>query len=63
MGRGLMKWAGIKSVLVVMAGLTLIQSVAIIMQAKWLAEVLSALFAGAKLQAQLGESGCSCFLL
>lgn len=61
MGRGLMKWAGIKSVLVVMAGLTLIQSVAIIMQAKWLAEVLSALFAGAKLQAQLG--GIGLFLL
>lgn len=56
-----MKWAGIKSVLVVMAGLTLIQSIAIIMQAKWLAEVLSALFAGASLQAQLG--GIGLFLL
>lgn len=61
MGRGLMKWAGIKSVLVVMAVSTLLQSIMIIMQAKWLAEVLSALFAGAKLQEQLG--GIGLFLL
>ncbi|MNO16687.1 ATP-binding/permease protein CydD [compost metagenome] len=61
MGRGLMKYKGIKPVLVVIAGLTLIQSVAIIMQAKWLAEVVSALFAGAKLQEQAG--GVGLFLL
>ncbi|GGH32296.1 thiol reductant ABC exporter subunit CydD [Paenibacillus segetis] len=61
MGRGLMKWAGIKSVLVVMAVSTLLQSIMIIMQAKWLAEVLSALFGGAKLQEQLG--GIGLFLL
>ncbi|MNO72991.1 ATP-binding/permease protein CydD [compost metagenome] len=61
MGRGLMKYKGIKPVLMVIAGLTLIQSVAIILQAKWLAEVISALFAGAKLQEQAG--GVGLFLL
>ncbi|SDF58204.1 ATP-binding cassette, subfamily C, CydD [Fontibacillus panacisegetis] len=61
MGRGLMKYKGIKPVLVVIAGLTLIQSIAIILQAKWLAEVISALFAGAKLQEQAG--GVGLFLL
>lgn len=57
MGRGLMKYKGIKSVMAIMAGLTLIQTIAIILQAKWLAEVVSALFAGAKLQEQAGRIG------
>ncbi|WP_059050126.1 thiol reductant ABC exporter subunit CydD [Paenibacillus senegalimassiliensis] len=57
MGRGLMKLQGIKPVMVIMALLTLIQSVAIIGQAKWLAEIISALFAGAKLQEQAGGAG------
>lgn len=61
MGRGIMKYKGIKPVLAIMAGLTLIQSVAIILQAKWLAEVISALFAGAKLQEQ--AAGVGLFLL
>lgn len=61
MGRGLMKYGGIKPVMAIMAGLTLIQSIAIILQATWLAEVVSALFAGAKLQEQAG--GVGLFLL
>lgn len=61
MGQGLMKYKGIKPVMAVMAGLTLIQTIAIILQAKWLAEVISALFAGAKLQEQAG--GIGMFLL
>lgn len=39
-----------------MAGLTLIQSIAIILQAKWLAEVVSALFAGSPLREQYGTT-------
>lgn len=57
MGRGLMNFKGIRPVMIVMALLTLIQSIAIIMQAKWLAEVVSALFAGAKVQEQFGTAG------
>lgn len=52
-----MKIAGIKPVMAIMALLTLVQSFAIIWQAKWLAEVVSALFAGAKLQEQAGGAG------
>ncbi|WP_019637351.1 thiol reductant ABC exporter subunit CydD [Paenibacillus fonticola] len=61
MGRDLMKFKGIKPVLAGIGVLTLIQSIAIILQAKWLAEVISALFAGAKLQEQFG--GAVLFLL
>ncbi|MFD3259232.1 thiol reductant ABC exporter subunit CydD [Paenibacillus lentus] len=61
MGRDLMKYKGIKPVLAGIGVLTLIQSIAIILQAKWLAEVVSALFAGAKLQEQFG--GAVLFLL
>ncbi|MEF2968285.1 thiol reductant ABC exporter subunit CydD [Paenibacillus sp. M1] len=61
MDRELLKTKGIKPVLVIMAGLTLIQTIAILWQAKWLAEVISALFAGAKLQEQAG--GVGLFLL
>ncbi|WP_055106178.1 thiol reductant ABC exporter subunit CydD [Paenibacillus ihumii] len=61
MGRGLMKFKGIRPVLAGIGVLTLIQSIAIILQAKWLAEVISALFAGAKLQEQFG--GAVLFLL
>ncbi|MUG85144.1 thiol reductant ABC exporter subunit CydD [Paenibacillus timonensis] len=57
MGRGLMKITGIKQVMGFMALLTLVQSFAIIWQAKWLAEIVSALFAGAKLQEQAGGAG------
>ncbi|WHX48855.1 thiol reductant ABC exporter subunit CydD [Paenibacillus woosongensis] len=61
MGRDLMKFKGIKPVLAGIGVLTLIQSIAIILQAKWLAEVVSVLFAGAKLQEQFG--GAVLFLL
>lgn len=61
MGRGLMKYKGIIPVMGILAGLTLIQTIAILMQAKWLAEVISALFAGGKLQEQAG--GVGLFLL
>lgn len=52
-----MKIKGIKPVMAIMALLTLVQSFAIIWQAKWLAEIVSALFAGAKLQEQAGGAG------
>lgn len=52
-----MKLGGMGPVMAVMAVLTLTQSFAIIWQAKWLAEVVSALFAGAKLQEQAGGAG------
>jgi ATP-binding cassette, subfamily C, bacterial CydD len=52
-----MKITGIKPVMAIMALLTLVQSFAIIWQAKWLAEIVSALFAGAKLQEQAGGAG------
>lgn len=61
MGKGLMKFKGIKPVLCLMAGLTFIQTIAIILQAKWLAEAVSALFAGAKLQEQAGTVGLFLF--
>ncbi|MUG21348.1 thiol reductant ABC exporter subunit CydD [Paenibacillus macerans] len=57
MGRGLMKFQGVRPVMAIMALLTLLQSIAIIGQAKWLAEIVSALFAGAKLQEQAGGAG------
>lgn len=57
MGRGLMKYRGIKSVLAVIGILILIQTIAIILQARWLAEVVSALFAGAKWQEESGIAG------
>ncbi|MDO7906383.1 thiol reductant ABC exporter subunit CydD [Paenibacillus sp. JX-17] len=57
MGRGLMRMKGILPVLAAVTLLTLLQSMAIIMQAKWLAEVISALFAGAPLQEQAGRIG------
>ena len=44
MGRNLMVYNGIKMVLAVLIGLITIQSVAIIFQAKWLGEVITALF-------------------
>lgn len=52
-----MKFQGVRPVMAIMALLTLLQSIAIIGQAKWLAEIVSALFAGAKLQEQAGGAG------
>ncbi len=46
---------GAKSVLALTAFLTLVQSVSIILLATWLAEVISALFAGQPLQEQYGK--------
>lgn len=56
MGKGLMKFPGVRVVMMGLGVLTLVQTLAIILQAKWLAEVISALFAGAPLQEQYGLS-------
>lgn len=56
MGRDLMKYPGMARVLLVEAILTLLQAVSIILQAKWLAEAVSALFAGETLQSQYGTA-------
>ncbi|MGG1443782.1 thiol reductant ABC exporter subunit CydD [Brevibacillus laterosporus] len=50
MGKNLLGYKGIVPVLIAVAVLVLIQSLSILYQAKWLAEVISALFAGQKLQ-------------
>ncbi|WP_054956824.1 thiol reductant ABC exporter subunit CydD [Paenibacillus dakarensis] len=52
MGKDLLGYKGIKTVFLFIAICTLAQSAAIILQAKWLAEILSALFAGSTLQEQ-----------
>ncbi|WP_058302101.1 thiol reductant ABC exporter subunit CydD [Gorillibacterium timonense] len=56
MGKDLMKYKGIKPVMALLALLTLAQTLAIILQAKWLAEGISALFAGESVQEQYGVS-------
>lgn len=53
MDRNLLRYKGIYRVLLIVATITLLQSMAILLQAKWLAEVISALFAGQPLQEQL----------
>ncbi|WP_152396176.1 thiol reductant ABC exporter subunit CydD [Paenibacillus guangzhouensis] len=55
MGKDVMGLKGAKSVLALTAILTLVQSVSIILLATWLAEVISALFAGQPLQEQYGK--------
>lgn len=55
MGKDLLGYKGVKTVFMIVAVCTLAQSMAIILQAKWLAEVLSALFAGSSLQEQYGK--------
>lgn len=57
MGRNLMVYNGIKMVLAMLIGLITIQSVAIIFQAKWLAEVITALFHGESLTSQTKAIG------
>lgn len=57
MGRNLMVYNGIKMVLAMLIGLITIQSVAIIFQAKWLAEVVTALFHGESLTSQTKAIG------
>ncbi|MDO3679027.1 thiol reductant ABC exporter subunit CydD [Paenibacillus ehimensis] len=56
MGKALLGYQGIKPVLVLMTLLTLVQSAAILGQAAWLAEVVSALFAGKPLQELTGAT-------
>lgn len=52
MGRNLLSFKGIKPVFVAVALLTLVQSMSILLMARGLSEVVSALFAGAPLQEQ-----------
>ncbi|WP_138495600.1 ABC transporter ATP-binding protein/permease [Paenibacillus pinistramenti] len=54
MDKDLLKLKGFKAVMAVMAVLTLIHSAAVILQAKWLAEAVTGLFGGEKLQEQYG---------
>ncbi|MCY9513948.1 thiol reductant ABC exporter subunit CydD [Paenibacillus apiarius] len=56
MGNNLLGYKGIKPVLFWLTVLTLVQSISIIFLAKWLAEVISALFAGEPLQEQAGTT-------
>ncbi|USB32996.1 thiol reductant ABC exporter subunit CydD [Paenibacillus sp. YPG26] len=56
MGRELLGLRGIRPVMAAMAGLTLIQTLSIILQAKWLAETVTALFAGEPLRKQYGTA-------
>ncbi|MDA1476837.1 thiol reductant ABC exporter subunit CydD [Bacillus changyiensis] len=51
MGKDLFQYKGIKRILAVLTGLTLIQSVTIIMQAEWLAEAVTRLFNGEQVRA------------
>lgn len=55
MGRGLGKLSGIKPVMAVLALCAMVQSAAIILQAVWLAQAISGLFAGESLQSQIGR--------
>jgi ATP-binding cassette, subfamily C, bacterial CydD len=55
MGKDLLGYKGAKTVFFLVAVCTLAQSMAILLQAKWLAEAISALFAGSTLQEQ-GET-------
>jgi len=52
MGKDLLGYKGAKTVFLLVAVCTLAQSMAILLQAKWLAEAISALFAGSTLQEQ-----------
>lgn len=55
MGRGLGKLSGIKPVMAVLALCAMVQSAAILVQAVWLAQAISGLFAGESLQSQIGR--------
>nr|WP_154894638.1 thiol reductant ABC exporter subunit CydD [Paenibacillus xylanexedens] len=52
MGRGLLKLPGIRPVLALASALVLLQAITIIMQAKWLAEAITALFEGSSIAEQ-----------
>nr|WP_145404631.1 ABC transporter ATP-binding protein/permease [Paenibacillus xylanexedens] len=53
MGRGLMKLPGIRPVLALASALVLLQAMTIIMQAKWLAQAITALFEGSPVSSQV----------
>ncbi|MGQ8873363.1 ABC transporter ATP-binding protein/permease [Paenibacillus sp. TSA_86.1] len=52
MGRGLMKLPGIRPVLALASALVLLQAMTIMLQAKWLAQAITALFEGATVSSQ-----------
>ncbi|MFX3647080.1 MAG: thiol reductant ABC exporter subunit CydD [Paenibacillus sp.] len=52
MGRGLMKLPGIRPVLALASALVLLQAMTIMMQAKWLAQAITALFEGSSVTEQ-----------
>ncbi|MBT2286667.1 thiol reductant ABC exporter subunit CydD [Paenibacillus polymyxa] len=52
MGRGLLKLSGIRPVLALASALVLLQAMTIIMQAKWLAQAITALFEGSSVTEQ-----------
>ncbi|OMF56891.1 thiol reductant ABC exporter subunit CydD [Paenibacillus sp. FSL R5-0766] len=52
MGRGLMKLPGIRPVLALASALVMLQAMTIIMQAKWLAQAITALFEGSSVTEQ-----------
>lgn len=58
MGRNLMAYKGIKTMLLGLSALTLLQAVAIIFQAKWLAEAITHLFHGESFISQIPLIGC-----
>ena len=56
MDKNLLGYKGVKPVFVIVGFLTLVQSLSILLLAKWLAEVISALFAGEPLKEQWATS-------
>lgn len=56
MDKNLLGYKGVRPVFLIVGFLTLVQSLSILLLAKWLAEVVSALFAGAPLKEQWGTS-------
>lgn len=56
MDKNLLRYKGVMPVFLIVGFLTLVQSVSILLLAKWLAEVISALFAGEPLKEQWGTA-------
>lgn len=52
MDKNLLKFKGIKPILILLSVVTIFQGVAIILQAKWLAEVIASLYNGSSIQEQ-----------
>lgn len=57
MGKNIMAYKGVKTVLIVVSGLILLQTAAIIFQAKWLSDVIVSLFHGETLGAKMPAVG------